>query len=98
MHALSLTFLAFFQVALAFSILYCGAANFGDSFGNQCGGLTAGWIDPFYFSIVTLSTCGFGDLGPESWSGRLLVICELAFGLLLIVVAFQRVIANIADK
>ncbi|MEX2113833.1 MAG: potassium channel family protein [Pirellulales bacterium] len=95
-HALSVTFLAFFQVALAFSILYCGVAYWSnDFFGNTCGGLTAGWIDPFYFSIFTLGTLGFGDLKPESQGGRLLVVCELSFGLLLLVVAFQRVLANV---
>ena len=35
-----------------------------------------------YFSIITISTVGYGDFRPESWS-RLISSCEAIFGLLL---------------
>jgi Ion channel len=91
-HAILLVFVAFFQVALAFATLYlCESYWRGDGFG-----LTAGerpflrWLDMIYFSLITLSTIGFGDVHPVSHWGKLIVMFEVFFSLLLLLIVFQR--------
>jgi voltage-gated potassium channel len=91
-HAILLVFVAFFQVALAFASLYlCESYWRGDGFG-----LTAGewpllrWLDMIYFSLITLSTIGLGDVHPVGHWGKLIVMFEVFFSLLLLLVVFQR--------
>jgi hypothetical protein len=50
------------------------------------------WFTPFYFSIVTFTTLGFGDVKPNGVVGELLASSEviigyLTLGLLLAVLA-----------
>jgi voltage-gated potassium channel len=42
------------------------------------------FIDAFYFSIVTMTTVGFGDVTPISSSGRLLTVLMILTGIALI--------------
>lgn len=55
-------------------------------------------IDAIYFSAVTFSTLGFGDIVPETDFGKILVIVEVAFGYimggLLIAILVRRTIGN----
>lgn len=37
-------------------------------------------LTPFYFSIVTYTTLGYGDVLPLSWQGELLVMLEVVLG------------------
>jgi hypothetical protein len=38
------------------------------------------WFTPFYFSIVTYTTLGFGDVRPASLAGELVVSSEVVLG------------------
>jgi hypothetical protein len=38
------------------------------------------WFTPFYFSIVTYTTLGFGDVKPATLWGELLVSSEVILG------------------
>lgn len=38
------------------------------------------WISPFYYSVVTITTLGFGDIVPVSTLMRVLTICEVFIG------------------
>ena len=38
------------------------------------------WLTPFYFSAVTFSTLGFGDVAPCHWGGELAVMAEVFLG------------------
>lgn len=40
------------------------------------------FADTLYFSVVTATTTGFGDITPERWSSRLLVVAELGMSVL----------------
>lgn len=42
------------------------------------------WFDYFYFSTVTMTTVGFGDIAPLSVIGKLLVMIEAFFGFLML--------------
>jgi hypothetical protein len=41
-------------------------------------------FDPYYFSIVTLTTLGFGDIVPMNWKGKILVTVEAMMGYILL--------------
>ena len=41
-------------------------------------------VDAFYFTCVTLTTLGFGDIAPVTYGGRLLVSIEVLIGIVII--------------
>ena len=53
--------------------------------------------EALYFSAVTATTLGYGDFAPNSPSARLLVVLELAAGMLLIAGAFALLVSRFAD-
>ncbi len=56
-----------------------------------------GWtlLDAFYFSSITLTTVGYGDLSPETTAGKLFTVFYLFNGIGLIV-AFLNAVARTA--
>jgi voltage-gated potassium channel len=52
-------------------------------------------LDAFYFSCITLTTVGYGDLAPETAAGKLFTVFYLYTGIGLIV-AFLNAIARSA--
>jgi hypothetical protein len=96
-HALVLTFVGYLQVMLCFAILFLADAFFfGDRFSKDHP-IWSGPLDAVYFSTVTIATLGFGDFAPTHWLGKLLVVGEVFVGLILILVAFGRVLASMAE-
>ena len=92
-HALLLTFLAFFQVIVCFAVLYwLEAVAMGDAYGD-CP-LWSSNINALYLSGVTMTTLGYGDFSPQHWCGKSIVLTQVSVGLLLLVVAFQRVLGG----
>ncbi|UCG23923.1 MAG: pentapeptide repeat-containing protein [Chloroflexota bacterium] len=43
-------------------------------------GSAQSWITPFYYSIVTYTTLGFGDITPQHWLGEVIVVIEVILG------------------
>ena len=54
-------------------------------------------INALYFSVVTISTVGFGDFTPVSSCQKLIVMWEIASGILLFVCSFSFLISRIAS-
>jgi len=52
------------------------------------------WISPWYFSVVTLTTLGYGDILPVSVGAKLVVMTEVAIGYLM----FGGLISIFANK
>lgn len=42
------------------------------------------WIDCFYFSVITLSTIGYGDFSPQTDAGKLFTIGYIIIGMSII--------------
>ena len=40
-----------------------------------------GWIDSIYFSVITLTTVGYGDFSPQTDLGKLFTIFYIIIGL-----------------
>ena len=53
-------------------------------------------IDAFYFSMVTLTTLGFGDIAPTTQFGRAIIAMEGAFGLVLFALFASMMFRKIA--
>ena len=43
-------------------------------------GSAEGWLTPSYYSIVSYTSLGFGDITPEHWLGEIIVIAEVVLG------------------
>ncbi|RLK03580.1 potassium channel family protein [Ruegeria conchae] len=39
------------------------------------------WLDSIYFSVVTISTVGFGDFSPETAAGKIFTMIYIIVGL-----------------
>ena len=50
-----------------------------------------GWIDSFYFSVVTLTTVGYGDLAPSSSESKLFTSFYLITGISLLGAALREI-------
>lgn len=53
------------------------------------------FLDAFYFSVVTMTTVGFGDVTPTSEAGRLLTVLMILTGIALIPVQLGDVIKRL---
>ena len=49
-------------------------------------------VDCFYYSVVTISTVGYGDIHPKYWLAKLLTSSEVIAGFVLIVLSLGSVI------
>jgi len=55
------------------------------------------WLDSLYFSVVTLTTIGYGDLAPQTGFGKLFTIIYIFSGLG-VLVGFVNVLATHAIR
>ena len=39
------------------------------------------WLDSFYFSIITLTTIGYGDFSPQTTLGKIFTILYILIGI-----------------
>jgi hypothetical protein len=72
----SLTSVVVFAASLIF--------GFGSAYAHwpqmvSVGDRPATWFTPYYFSIVTYTTFGFGDVKPHNLAGELLVSADVIF-------------------
>lgn len=50
-----------------------------------------GWIDSFYFTVITLTTVGYGDLSPTRPISKLFTVAMVLLGIGLLVSLIERV-------
>jgi voltage-gated potassium channel Kch len=88
---------AYTQIALAFSFLYSGASVLtdGDFFNNGIAGTASDFI---YFSVVTVTTLGYGDLTPATNVGRSLVVLETLIGQILLIVLVAFLVGRLGPR
>tara|TARA_B100000497_G_C7579793_1_gene349100 strand:- start:396 stop:713 length:318 start_codon:yes stop_codon:yes gene_type:complete len=56
------------------------------------------WIDSLYFSVITLTTIGYGDFSPQTDAGKLFTIFYILLGLGMILTFIQTVWAHYAKE
>lgn len=67
------------------------------------------WLDAFYFSVITLTTVGYGDFSPQTAVGKIFTVVYIILGLsilssfILLLADFQRkepsgLLLRVADR
>ena len=56
------------------------------------------WIDSFYFSIITLTTIGYGDFSPQTNAGKLFTIFYIIIGIGIILTFIDTVYNHYTSK
>ena len=54
------------------------------------------FIDMCYYSFITMTTLGYGDIAPRHWLIKFLAISEISMGIYITVVALSRYFANVS--
>lgn len=49
------------------------------------------WVDSFYFTIVTLTTVGYGDIAPQTTAGKVFTMLYLLIGIGILVALIGEV-------
>jgi hypothetical protein len=80
-------------IGLFFASLYATVGTLGRSFFVRVS--TTAPVDFLYFSFVTLTTLGYGDLTPAGDLGRMLAVTEALLGQLYLVTVVALVIGNV---
>jgi hypothetical protein len=57
-----------------------------------------GAIDYLYFSLVTITTTGYGDLTAATGVGRMTAVCEAIFGQLYLITVVALVVQNLGQQ
>lgn len=84
-------FLRFVVSAAVVVSVFAGLYSLSEDIGCRSGNIVSDLGNSFYFSIVTISTLGFGDLSPHSFSGKILVGCEVVIGYFLLAIVVTLV-------
>jgi hypothetical protein len=76
--------LAFTLLALAFAVVYYCCPDWVQGL-NESRGFVPG-LHAFYFSVVVMTTLGFGDVHarPDAWQGQALLIVQVILGYILL--------------
>jgi Ion channel len=80
-------------IGLFFASLYATFGTLGGSFFVRVSATAP--VDFLYFSFVTLTTLGYGDLTPAGDLGRMLAVTEALLGQLYLVTVVALVIGNV---
>jgi len=74
----------FFVLAITFAVVYWLCPTF--VMVNQVVGDIRGFWHALYFSVVTMTTLGFGDIAanPDSWGGQTLLMLQVILGYVLL--------------
>ena len=56
------------------------------------------WLDSIYFSVVSISTVGFGDFSPETVAGKIFTMFYILIGLGVFVAAATTIANSILSQ
>lgn len=94
-RSLLLLMLNFFEIILGFAILYLATESIGYSNSNEA---ISTPIEALYFSTVTITTLGFGDIQPILKIGQKLAMLEVLSGFILVILVIGVFISGINIK
>lgn len=85
--------LIFGALVLAFAALYLLSQDISS---DKLGAVGTDFVRAIYFSLVTMTTLGFGDFAPQQNIGRIIVIAQLLSDLIFILMAFPILASRLA--
>ena len=77
------------------AVLTGGLVSAGTVFYRLVEDLT--WVDAVYFTVITLTTVGYGDIAPSSTAGKIFTTFYVLIGVGLIVTFVSQVAAAILE-
>lgn len=92
-RSLILLFIIYLTLIVAFAVLYLQT----QSVGADKVALTD-WGQAIYFSLVTITTLGYGDYTPLNSTGEWLVVAETMLGFVLVVVIIGAFLTGLHDN
>ena len=92
-RSLILLFINYLEIIVAFATLYL----LTDSVGYKSDAPLASRLDALYFSVITITTLGYGDIKPIMQVGKWLSLTETVMGFVLIVLVVGSFLTGIHD-
>lgn len=80
----------YLEIALWYSLFYRCGIKFDDQFN-----ILESSLGSFYYSIVTMTTLGYGDITPLGPGGWMLVVSQTMLGIFMALIVFARIISNL---
>jgi voltage-gated potassium channel Kch len=74
-------------------VVIVGLVGGGAIFYRQVEGLS--WLDSLYFTVVTLTTVGYGDISPQTAAGKVFTMAYLLIGIGLVVALVGEVAGHV---
>jgi voltage-gated potassium channel Kch len=94
-RSLAMVLTNFFEVVLGFAILY---ARTGSVVESNSGHILTAPTDALYFSLVTMTTVGFGDFIPATHVGRWLAMGQLLTTIIFVLFLVPALISVFSDR
>lgn len=86
------------QIVVAFAIVFRSFGHIGPPGTRAEDAIPLDPVEAVYFSTITFGTVGFGDLIPLDSGSQILVMTEVAAGMLTLVLLIPLVLAGLAGK
>jgi|GEM_PF-1736965 len=87
--AVVVCFVCYLITIYVFAVGYMYISGFDNEAFNTAEQL--GIIDSVYFSLITATTVGYGDIHPVSYAAKIMAMSEIIIGLLYVVVMFSSI-------
>lgn len=91
-RSLAIVLVNFYELVLAFAILYLRTHSIASA--GSLGSPVVSRSIAFYFSLVTMTTVGYGDYVPASALGRLLVVAQLSSVVVLLIFLLPALVST----
>ncbi|PZT87416.1 MAG: hypothetical protein DI637_09320 [Citromicrobium sp.] len=82
------------SIFLLFGYAMIGSMMLGDQFSTPI----EDWTTAFYFSIVTMSTVGYGDISPTTANAQLFVVSLIILGLTVFATSLSTVVVPLINR
>ncbi len=91
-------FLVWILIIVAFGLIYHVTAGTGNTLKSSTGNAVTGMADYVYYSFITATSTGYGDIIPEGTGMRFLAITNVIIGMLVMAVVTSKIVSIKQDR